>query len=199
MVDAEVTSLIRGQGGIPPRVSFLAHVERKDQELRRRNDVMIFARPAERPGQLRLVSRNATQSASPELEATIRQLTQQLLADDAPPAVKEVADAFHVAGTVAGESETQIFLKTRTGEPVSLSILRRPGQPPRWGVSLGEIVDETAVPPEPGTLLWYRLACSLPAKLPATATRSLESTDMVAAQRDYNLVLESLGRCGRTL
>ena len=109
-----------------------------------------------------------------------------------------LGDAFHVAGTVAGEGETQIFLRTENGDPVSLSVLRRPGQPPRWAVALGEIVDEAARAPVPGTLLWYRLACSLPPVLPARAVRTLAVADAEAARADYRLVIEALGPCGRT-
>jgi hypothetical protein len=120
------------------------------------------------------------------------------VANGAPPRIIQLGDAFHVAGTVAGESETQIFLRTANDEPVSLSILRRPGQEPRWAVALGEIVDEAAKPPAPGTLLWYRLACSLPPTLPSQSVRALSPADAEAARADYALVMQSLGSCGRT-
>ena len=66
-------------------------------------------------------------------------------------------------------------------------------------VMLGEIVDDAAVPPARDTLLWYRLACALPDALPASSTRAMAMLDAEAARRDYRLVVESLGRCGRTL
>jgi hypothetical protein len=80
----------------------------------------------------------------------------------AAPRITGIGRAFHVPGNLPGESETQIFLQTADSRPVSLSVLRRPGETPRWAVALSEIVDEAAVPPAPGTLLWYRLACTLP-------------------------------------
>lgn len=197
LITVKVESLIRGQGGIAPRVSFLAlaNAQRFGNGAR----VLLYARPGQKSGQVQLVSANAMQPWSPELEATTRAVTTELLGARSIPAIIAVGDAFHVPGTVQGESETQIFLKTATGEPVSLSIVHRAGEATRWGVSLGEIVDDAAVPPAPGTLLWYRLACALPATLPDSATRALAVLDAEAARRDYSFVMESLGSCGRTL
>ncbi len=203
LLTVRVENLIRGDNGVAPELMFLIRdvpmgVRRPDY-LRRKGAVMLFARPAGKPGMVQLTSLNSLQPWTADLEATARAITAELLSNDSPPAIMGVGDAFHIAGTVAGESETQIFLKTANGEPVSLSVLRRPGQTPRWGVSLGEIVDESAAPPAPRTLLWYRLACGLPSRLPPESVRSLPLTDAEAARRDYQLVLESLGRCGRTL
>ena len=100
-------------------------------------------------------------------------------------------------GTLVGESETQLFLDTRDDGPVSVSIVRRPGQAPRWGVSWTEIVDQSATAPQRNTLAWYRLACSLPATLPAAALLSDESDTRALAERDYAFVIEQLGPCER--
>ena len=83
---------------------------------------------------------------------------QEVVAPDAPPAITGLGNAFHVPGTLPGEGETQIFVQTATGAPISLSILRRPGEQRRWAVALGEVVDDAAAPPPRDTLLWYRLA-----------------------------------------
>lgn len=202
-VRVAVDSLIRGQDGVPPQVSLLAFdSEGTNPDVyrpRRGQTVLIFAQRSGRPGEMRLVSRHALRPWTAELEAMTRSITAELLKPDAAPAIVAIGDAFHVAGTVAGESETQIFLKTGTNAPVSISVVRRPGQQPRWGVSLDEVVDDTAVPPAPGTLLRYRLACGLPDRLPPQSTRSLPLADAEAAQRDYGFVIESLGSCGRTL
>ena len=122
----------------------------------------------------------------------------QLARGDVPPRITGVAQAFHVPGTIAGESETQIFLGTDSGNPVSLSILRRPGQSPRWGVAFGEIVDESAGQPARRTLGWYRLACGLPASLPRNAIDGLASADIATTVADYALVVRSVGACDRT-
>ena len=198
-VTASVDALIRGDGGVTPMVSFLAEQPVNGGKWRRRQAVMLFARAGARPGEIQLVSRNAMRPTTERLESESRAIATELLKTNAPPAITGIGDAFHVAGTVAGEGETQIFLKTDSGAPVSLSIVRRPGQAPQWGASLGEIVDESAVAPTPGHLLWYRLACALPARLPESSTRTLPLLDAEAARRDFRFVLESLGSCGRTL
>jgi len=198
-VTAKVESLIRGQNGVPPLVSFLINPANMNNRLKKRERVLLFALPAQRADYIRLASRNAAQPWSAELDTAVRSVTAEVLKSDSPPTITGIGDAFHIAGTIAGEGETQIFLKTATDAPISLSILRRPGQPPRWGVSLGEIVDESAVPPEHDSLLWYRLACGLPPRLPYESVRTLSLADAEAAQRDYAIVMESLGRCGRTL
>ncbi len=200
-VEARVTSLIRGDSGITPTISYLADLPldtRGKLPKLKKKDVLIFARAGERPGQIQLVSRTAQIDWTQPGEATVRGIVSELLGSDAPPRIVDVGDAFHVAGTIAGEGETQIFLKTDTGDPVSLSIIRRPGQEPRWAVALGEIVDEAAEPPRPGSLLWYRLACGLPAQLPARSVRSLAVVDAEAARADYGVVLRGLGPCART-
>lgn len=161
--------------------------------------ILIYASPGNLAGQVQLVSRNAMQTWSAALETTTRAVTTEVLGAAPAPPVTGVGDTFYVPGTVAGEGETQVFLKTATGAPVSLSIIHRPGEAPKWGVSLGEIVDDAAVAPARDTLLWYRLACSLPDSLPPASTRSLGVLDAEAARRDYRFVMESLGRCGRTL
>ena len=97
-----------------------------------------------------------------------------------------------------GEGETQIFLNAADGRPLSLSVWRAPGAAPRWAVSVGEIVDQGAEPPAKDTLLWYRLACSLPPRLPAASTESLSEADAAIAAEDYAVVISGLGPCLRT-
>jgi hypothetical protein len=128
----------------------------------------------------------------------VRAIAQEALGAEAPPAITGVGRAFHVPGSLPGEGETQVFLQTAQNRPVSLSILRRPGERTRWAVALAEIVDEAAAPPAPGTLLWYRLACALPPALPARATAESTSADAEQARADYRFVLQQLGPCGRT-
>nr|WP_066701038.1 hypothetical protein [Sphingobium amiense] len=200
-VEADVTNLIRGESGIAPRVTYLydAPVDARGKLPKlKKASVILFARAAPRPGELQLVAPDAQIAATPERLAQVKAVQAALVATDAPPRILGVGDAFHVAGTITGEGETQIFLRTQNGDPVSLSILRRPGQEPRWAVALGEIVDEAAHAPQPGTLLWYRLACSLPSVLPAQSVRALGPQDAAAAREDYALVIAALGPCGRT-
>ena len=200
-VEAEVTSLIRGEAGISPRVRYLydapLNARGKLPKLKK-TQVILFARPGGRPGEIQLVAGDAQVPATTAAIEQVRAILSELVGSSAPPRIIGPGDAFHVAGTVAGEGETQIFLRTATGDPVSLSILRRPGQQPKWAVALGEIVDEAARPPAPGSLLWYRLACSLPPTLPGSSVRALAPVDAEAARIDYAFVIQSLGNCGRT-
>ncbi|HWV13684.1 MAG TPA: hypothetical protein VN110_10350 [Sphingobium sp.] len=200
-VEAEIQSLIRGEGGITPRVRYLYDApitSRGKLPKLKKMEVILFARPGGRPGEIQLVARDGQVPATPSDIQQIKAILSELVAANAPPKILGIGDAFHVAGTVAGEGETQIFLRTATGDPVSLSILRRPGQEPKWAVALGEIVDEAARPPAPGSLLWYRLTCSLPPALPASSVNALAPNDAEQARADYAFVIQSLGNCGRT-
>lgn len=199
-VEADVTGLIRGEAGIAPLVTYLydAPVDARGKIAKlKKAQMILFARPGTRPGEVQLVAPDAQIAATPAEVERVKSILSALVAPGAPPRILGLGDAFHVAGTIAGEGETQIFLRTENGDPVSLSILRRPGQAPHWAVALGEIMDEAARPPEPGSLLWYRLACSLPATLPSRAVRTLSVQDAEAARADYAVVIDALGPCGR--
>jgi hypothetical protein len=151
-----------------------------------------------RPAELRLVAPDAQLPYTPALAERLRALLVEASAAGAPPRITGIGRAFHVPGSLPGESETQIFLQTADNRPISLSILRRPGEQPRWSVALSEIVDEAAAPPAPGTLLWYRLACTLPPLLPQQALSEANADEAQAIQADYRLVMDGLGRCTRT-
>lgn len=199
-VEADVGALIRGSGGLPPRIGYLLDVRpdaRGKPPSLKKARVLLFARPAPQPGQLQLVAPDAQRPWTPDTDARVRQIAREAVAPDAPPRITGVGNAFHVPGALPGEGETQVFLQTADGRPVSLSVLRRPGERPRWAVALSEIVDEAAAPPRRDTLLWYRLACSLPAALPETSTASLDGNNAQVAREDYRFVLAQLGGCGR--
>lgn len=200
-VEANVTALIRGAAGLPPRVGYLVDVApdaRGRTPRLRKQRVLLFARPTSAPGQLQLAAPDAQVGWTPAAEARVREIARAVVASNAAPAITGIGDAFHVPGALPGESETQVFLRTAEAQPVSLSILRRPGQSPRWSVALGEIVDDAAGPPSRDSLLWYRLACGLPATLPETSTTALEPASASAARADYDFVRTALGACGRT-
>lgn len=198
----DVASLIRGAGGIAPRVAWLADVRLdangKPPKLKKTMTIVAAMPVPDRPAELQLAGRDAMMPWSDAAEARVRAVIASGLATDAPPRITGVASAFHSPGNLPGEGETQIFLATASKEPVSLSILRRPGMETRWAVALGEIVDEAAKPPERDTLAWYRLACSLPAEMPATATAELSPEGAEAARADYRFVMAALGACTRT-
>ena len=202
-VEADVLSLIRGSGGLPARVSYLADLplgaNGKPPKPQKKSEYIILAEPvAGRPGELRLVTSDAQLPFTPERAAVVRAILQEASSPEAPPRITGIGKAFHVPGSLPGESETQVFLQTADGRPVSLSVLRRPGETPRWAFALGEMIDDAAEPPRPNSLLWYRLACTLPAALPSRSLADAEQEHHSAIQADYRLVIEQLGPCARS-
>ena len=160
--------------------------------------VLVFGKVVpDRPGELQLTAADTMLAWTPALDSQVRAILTELISPDAPPPITGVREALHVPGNLAGEGETQLFFATANGRPVSISVVRRPGEPTRWGVSFGEIVDQAAQPPQPRTLAWYRLACALPPTLPAGAAISDTAADRQIAAEDYALVLRELGPCAR--
>jgi hypothetical protein len=160
--------------------------------------LVLANRTANRPGELRLVAADAQIPLSPEAAEMLRSIVREASAAGAAPRIVGIGRAFHVPGSLAGESETQFFLLTADDRPISITVLRRPGEQPRWSVALSEIVDDSAAAPAPNTLLWYRLACTLPARLPPDALSEASPDESQAIQADYRLVMEGLGACVRT-
>lgn len=202
-IEAQTVALIAGRASVPATFAYLADVpldaRGKVPKLNKR-EVVLFAKPvAGRPAEVQLVSPAGQLAYTPELEARLRPLLTELYAPEAPPRIIAVSEALAVPGTLTGESETQIFLATANRSPVSITVLRRPGQRPQWGVSWGEIIDSAAVPPQRDTLRWYRLACSLPAQLPSSANLSRDPAERRLAAGDYAFVREALGPCERRI
>ncbi|WP_245844325.1 hypothetical protein [Sphingomonas spermidinifaciens] len=200
-VEADLGQLIRAPGPAASRLGWLADVPldaRGRVPRLRKARVIAFARPvAGRADQIQLISPEAQIAWTPADDAQIKRAVREVLAPDAPPAITGIGNAFHVPGSLPGEGETQVFLQTPSGDPVSLLILRRPGEQRRWAVSLGEIVDEAAGPPARDTLLWYRLACGLPRVLPDSAVANEEPARAGIAAEDYAFVIAALGPCGK--
>lgn len=200
-VEAVVGALIRGPAGSPATIAYVADVpldSRGKAPKLKKARVLLFAQPAGGvPGAVQLTAPDAQMPWSPALDAQLRGIVREVVAADAPSAITGVGNAFHVPGSLPGEGETQIFLTTADARPVSLSILRRPGEQPRWAVALAEIVDEAAGPPRRDTFLWYRLACGLPDTLPDRALAAMEGDNAAVAREDYQFVRRSLGPCTR--
>ena len=201
LIEADVLALIRGQGGVTPRVRFLLDVPKdakgKVPKLKKQRLFLLGSTVTGRPGEIRLSRPNALVQWSVENDALVRAITKEAVELDAPPRITGITSAFYSAGTVLGEGETQIFLKTAKDQPLSLSVLSRPGQEKRWAVSTAEVIDESATAPAKFTLLWYRLACDLPRVLSPEQVEAAESDNAARAQADYKFVLDSLGPCGR--
>lgn len=200
-IEADVQAVIYGREPVARSVSYLVDVPRlangRPPRLSRQR-VLLFARPVVNASQLQLVRTTAQLAWSEGHAMSARAIATELARGDVPPQVTGVAQAFHVRGTVTGESETQIFLRTANAQPVSLTILRRPGQAPRWAAAFGEIVDESAAVPARRTLGWYRLACGLPRRVPAEAVAGVSAEDVAAIAADYAIVTASVGSCDRS-
>ncbi|MES2754763.1 MAG: hypothetical protein V4659_08870 [Pseudomonadota bacterium] len=198
-VTADITTLIRGPAGLPARLSYLVDMPldaRGRAASLNKARVLIFARALPgRPGMLQLVAPDGQRPWTPGGDRRVRAILTEALDAAAPPAVTGVGSAFFVPGGLPGEGETQVFLQTADGRPVSLSILRDFAGRRRWSVALSEIVDAAAPPPPRETLLWYRLACSLPATLPAASAVDDDPANAARAREDYRFVIDSLGPC----
>jgi hypothetical protein len=202
-VQADVAALIRAPSGIPARLSYLVDLPRdakgKAPKLRKGSEFILLASPVPgRPGELRLVAPDGQLAFTPERAAQLRTILGEATGASPPPPIAGIGRAFHVPGAIPGESETQFFLLAADGRPVSMTVLRRPGQTPQWAVALSEIVDDAAAAPARDTLLWYRLACSLPRALPRQSLTEAQPEHVAAIQADYKLILDRLGPCGRT-
>lgn len=199
-VQAETLGLIRSDGVMSKRISFL--VDGSAENARRpnlKNKIFLaFGKVGQQVSEFQLSASTALVPWTPANEALARKVIEDLYAPGAPGPITAITSAFHVPGAIVGEGETQIFLGTADGSPISLSVIRRPQEQPHFSVSLGEVVDDSAKLPERDTLLWYRLACSLPDQLPALSLTELARNDAEAASRDYNAFRAALGPCDRT-
>ena len=208
-VEADVVSLIRGAGPLAARISYLVDLPNgangKPAKLKKKQPVLLFAGPVagaaagtNSTGSVRLVAPDAQLPWDPATEARLRAILTELVKPGAPPAITGFANGFHVPGTLPGEGETQLFLDTATGEPMSLTILTSADGSRRWAAAFGEIVDGSAAVPPRDTLAWYRLACGLPRQLPLNKLAGTPPEDRRKAASDYAVVLGALGDCART-
>lgn len=160
-------------------------------------DVLLFALPAPRPGEVQLIAPDAQVPWTAEREAVVRTLLQDMHAPGAPGRVSGVREVIHVPGTLAGEGETQMFLATRDGSAASITVRHGAGSRAAWGASFSELTADLANPPRPDTIAWYRLACFLPDRLSSRANLSETASARAQAERDYRMVLGELGPCPR--
>ncbi len=203
LVVADVLALIRSSESIAPRITYVIDVPPnaagKFPNLSQ-GEGIVFAIPVEGyPNEVRLVSPDAQIAATPDYLARVRSILKDSDNPSAPPVIVGVDNAFHTPGAIPGEGETQIFLQTKDDRQVSLSIVRRAGQPPLWSVAAGEIVDQGGGLPQRNSLLWYRLACFLPPTLPPSSTESQPADQAQTAAEDYKELVAGLGPCPRSL
>jgi len=202
-VEARTVALLAGGSAVGESLTYLVDLrldERGKPPALKKQEVVLFARPVSgRPGELQLTRPSAQLAWSEPLEARLRAVLSALLSPDAPARVTGVREMLHVPGTLAGQGETQIFLKTANGSAASITVRHEPGAPPVWGASFSELVADVGRPPERDTLIWYRLACFLPNSPPSGANLSDSYADKRQADADYRMVLGELGVCERRL
>ena len=202
LVTAKLSALLKGSAGLPERIEYLLDApldeNSRPPKIGKRKVVLAGSAVPGKPASIQLISSHAQLDWSEAVEARTRAIVTESVAPNAPPRILGVGNAFHVRGSLPDESETQIFLKTVGDQPVSLNVLRRPGEEIRWAVALGEMIDDSATAPRPDSLLWYRLACFLPPVLPVASVANLNVEDAAAANADYRFVINALGPCRRT-
>lgn len=199
LVRARVLNVLIAPGFIPQEIEYLADFA-LDSHGRppklKGAAVMLFLTAGRMENQFGLVAPWGQVDWSADREAYVRRIAREAL----EPGLKDMeiagfGQAFNVPGSLPGESESQIFVQTESGRPVSLVVLSRPGQKPRFSVATGDIIDDAAQSVEPGSLMWYHLACGLPAELPGASLDTLDADSIAAVRRDYRFVRESLGPC----
>lgn len=202
-VEARTQSLLFGSRAVGDSLRYLVDVP-LDSHVKvpslKKKAFLVFARPvAGKPAELQLVGRSSQLPWDAALEGRVRGVIAEFNAPEAPVRIGGVREAIFSAGTLAGESETQIFLSTSDDSPAALVIRRRPDLPAVWGVTFSEVLGTEGVVPPRDSLTWYRLACFLPPSLPIRSNVSETLADKRAAERDYRLVLDQLGPCQRNL
>jgi hypothetical protein len=204
LIDAQVQGVLTARESVPARISYLwegpLDARGKAPRLKKADVLLFLRRVPGREGQYQLTSPHGQIAWTPRAEAGIR----RVLTDVRSPELRDlritgIGNAFHVRGSIPGEAESQIFLTTATGRPVSLVVLSRPGQAKSFSVALSDVIDDAAASVPRDTLMWYRLACALPAAIPPSAVDELTEEDRRAVAADYRFVRDSLGACARTL
>lgn len=200
-VEARTEALIAGTVPLGGALTYLVDLpldpKGKPPAIKKKSMVLFARAVPGRADALQLVAPDAQLPWDPALETRIKGVLAELYTPGAPHRITGVREAIHVGGDLAGEGETQIFLTAANGDPAAITVSRKPGQAPQWGVSFSELAVSDAAPRR-DTLGWYRLACFLPRALPESANISERSADRAAAAADYAYVIGELGSCPRT-
>lgn len=201
-VEAVTESLLAGPAAVGAAQRYLADVPRdakgKLPKLKKQL-VLLFARHVEgRAGELQLIAPDAQIPWTAETESRLRGVLAEVFSPSAPRRITGVREAIFVPGNLAGEGETQLFLSTADEEPAAITVMHQSGLPLNWSISYSEVVETAGRPPARDTLTWYRLACFLPAALPAGINVSATPEESAQAEADYRRVISDLGPCTRT-
>lgn len=197
LVEVALTRVLKAPGLLPARAEWIwqgpAGAGRRPP-IAKGDAVLAFlsapmAGPKPEVAQFRLVAPAGQRPWGAADEAAVRAILAEVPKAGALM-VTGVADGFRSEGDVAGASESQFFLGTDTGRPLTLVVTRRPDAAPMVRVATGELIAASATPIRRETLLWRALACGLPERLPA---RLAADAGLVA---DYALARDALGACG---
>ncbi len=194
LVTASIEAALVAPGTIAPSITYLwdAPLDARGKPPKPKGeDLLLFVRVPDASGQTQLIGGGAQRPWTADDDATVRAIAVAARSGTVP-VVTGVEHGFRDTGAIPGEAESQIFLTTADGRGLTLVIISRPGEPKRIRVSQSDVIDESALPVQRDTLLWYRLACALPTRPPAAIAGD------AALASDYAAALASLGPCGRS-
>ncbi|MBB5281453.1 hypothetical protein [Pacificimonas flava] len=197
LVRAQVQSVLAAPAGVPGEITYLVDIPENERGRTPRMEgqiVLLFLGAEHAPGEFVLAHKYGQQAWSAGREQIVSRFLGERAAAGGAPRAESISSAFHVPGSIPGESETQIFVRTQNGRPLSLVVLRRPGVDPHVVLSTGDIIDPNAPAPDAGSLSSVILACSLPAQLPQDIAGGSNGEALAA---DYQVALEALGTCDR--
>lgn len=202
LIIGEVQSLIRGQKGLSSEIQFLydAPIDSRGKipKLKKKRFIAFGRHVTNRSDFIRLTHTASMLPYSDAINERVRSSIREAIAADAPQEIISVSSAFHSPGTIIGEGETQIFLETKFGQPMAISVTSKRGQNRRWSVSTSEVIDINATEPRRSSLLGYRLACSLPRSISPNIIEANNQSERQKLLSDYKLILDSVGPCERS-
>lgn len=201
LVQADVETLISARSGVPAEIEYLVDLPltaRGTSPKLKDERVLLFLGREYAPGEFQLSHKYGQQLWQAARETDVRRFVKER-ADPKLSALKptQIVSAFHVPGSLPGESESQIFVETESGRPMSLVVLNRPGETKRYAVATGDLIDASASPPEAGSLVALMLSCELPQALPSDILDTQPRQAATALAEDYGFVRASLGACDR--
>ncbi len=116
LVEADVGALLRGVDGIGGKIRFLLDMpldaKGKLPKLKKQRYFLFATKVANMPGTIRLVKPNALAEWSTNNDSLVRAITREAVQVNVPQAITGISNAFHSAGSVPGEGDTQIFLSS---------------------------------------------------------------------------------------
>jgi hypothetical protein len=195
LITAAVDAALVAPGAIPATLSWLwdAQLDAHGKVPKPKGQPVLawLAAPAV-DGKTRLVAGSGQMPWDAATESRVRMIATEARSGTVP-AINGVANGFRADGTVQEESESQFFLTAASGTGLTMVVTTKPGEARRVAIAKGDVIDESAVQVMPETLLRYRLACYLPARLPVSA-----GGGDAALAADWQAALASLGPCGRS-